>query len=175
VTGPEATHEGGQADRRPEDAQHLDEGPALRDARTIAERVAADEAAADAVRQAFPTDGLPTLDEPLPEGEDLEPGERVYAIHQRALVEEHRQVAGRTALPTGGTLYVTSRRIIHRTMAPGGRIEIPLESITEMETSLERLVLIQLHDGSDLAVEVDQPRLLRVQLAAAIAAQRAVA
>jgi hypothetical protein len=33
-------------------------------------------------------------------------------------------------------------------------------------------VLIRRRDGSDLAVEVDQPRLLRVQLAAAIAAVR---
>jgi hypothetical protein len=33
--------------------------------------------------------------------------------------------------------------------------------------SLERLLLLDLTDGSDLAFEVDQPRLLRVQLAAA--------
>jgi hypothetical protein len=42
-----------------------------------------------------------------------------------------------------------------------------------MGIGLERLVLIRLRGGSDMAIEVDQPRLLRVQLAAAIAAQRA--
>ncbi len=42
-----------------------------------------------------------------------------------------------------------------------------------MAVALERLLLIRRRDGSDLAVEVDQPRLLRVQLAAAVAAERA--
>jgi hypothetical protein len=51
--------------------------------------------------------------------------------------------------------------------------EVPLGEIDEMVVALERLVLIRLRDGSDLAVEVDQPRLLRVQIAAAVAAVRA--
>ena len=38
--------------------------------------------------------------------------------------------------------------------------------------ALERLLLLDLTDGSDLAIEVDQPRLLRVQLAAARANTR---
>ena len=38
--------------------------------------------------------------------------------------------------------------------------------------ALERLLLVDLADGSDLAFEIDQPRLLRVQLAAARAAAR---
>ena len=38
--------------------------------------------------------------------------------------------------------------------------------------ALERLLLLDLADGSDLAIEVDQPRLLRVQLAAARATAR---
>jgi hypothetical protein len=45
--------------------------------------------------------------------------------------------------------------------------EIPLDAIDESAVSLERLLLLDLTDGSDLAFEVDQPRLLRVQLAAA--------
>ena len=45
--------------------------------------------------------------------------------------------------------------------------------IDEMAVALERLLLIRLRDGSDLAIEVDQPRLLRVQLATALAASRA--
>jgi len=41
-----------------------------------------------------------------------------------------------------------------------------------MGVALERLLLLRLTDGTDLAVQVEAPRLLRVQLAAAIAALR---
>ena len=46
-----------------------------------------------------------------------------------------------------------------------------LTDIAESAVALERLLLLDLADGSDLAIEVDQPRLLRVQLAAARAAR----
>jgi hypothetical protein len=49
---------------------------------------------------------------------------------------------------------------------------VDLQQISDMAVSMERLLLIELTDGSDLAIEVDQPRLLRVQLAAARAAAR---
>jgi len=51
-------------------------------------------------------------------------------------------------------------------------LEVDLEHINDMAVAMERLLLIELDDGSDLAIEVDQPRLLRVQLAAARAAAR---
>jgi hypothetical protein len=41
-----------------------------------------------------------------------------------------------------------------------------------MAIALERLLLIRLTDGLDLALEVSHPRLLRVQIAAAKAAAR---
>ena len=50
--------------------------------------------------------------------------------------------------------------------------EVSLSAIQETAVSLERLLLLDLTDGSDLAIEVDQPRLLRVQLAAARANAR---
>ncbi len=69
----------------------------------------------------------------------------------------------------GGDLYLTSRRMVH--VGESSR-EINLVAIQESAVSLERLLLLDLTDGSDLAIEVDQPRLLRVQLAAARANAR---
>jgi hypothetical protein len=71
--------------------------------------------------------------------------------------------------PLGGTLHLTSRRLIH----VGEQVtEVPLTTIEEMALALERLLLIRLNDGLDLALEVSHPRLLRVQIAAAKAAAR---
>jgi hypothetical protein len=50
--------------------------------------------------------------------------------------------------------------------------EVRLDMIADMAVALERLLLIELADGSDLAIEVDGPRLLRVQVSAARAARR---
>jgi hypothetical protein len=74
-----------------------------------------------------------------------------------------------SSVPSGGTLYLTSRRLVH--LGPEVR-EVDLTAIDEIGVVLERLLLVDLADGSDLAIEVDQPRVLRVQLAAARAAAR---
>jgi hypothetical protein len=73
------------------------------------------------------------------------------------------------ALLKGGTLYLTSQRLLHKGQSVR---EVELADITETGVALERLLLVDLADGSDLAIEIDQPRLLRVQLAAARAAAR---
>jgi hypothetical protein len=132
---------------------------ALRDAALIAERVSADEQAADAERARLVDGELPDLGPELGGALALTDGERVHAIRHAAILEE-----GEHAPPLGGSLYLTSRRLVH----VGESIrEIPLDAIDESAVSLERLLLLDLTDGSDLAFEVDQPRLLRVQLAAA--------
>jgi hypothetical protein len=94
----------------------------------------------------------------------LTDGELVHAIRYAALLEE-----GENAMPTGGSLYLTSRRLVH---VGNASREIGLDDIEESAVALERLLLLDLTDGSDLAIEVDQPRLLRVQLAAARASVR---
>jgi hypothetical protein len=94
----------------------------------------------------------------------LRPDELVHAIRHTALLED-----GQRPHPEGGTLYLTSRRLVHAGLELR---EINLVDITETAVALERLLLVDLADGSDLAIEVDQPRLLRVQLAAARAAAR---
>jgi len=136
---------------------------ALRDAHAIAERVSADEVAADAERTRLSTEPLPHLGA-VQERAGLRPGENVHAIREVALLED-----GAGTLPQGGTLYLTSERLVHA----GQRLrEVALDQIVETSVALERLLLIDLADGSDLAIEVDQPRLLRVQLAAARVAAR---
>ena len=137
---------------------------ALRDAGAIAERVAADEAAADSERERLTREPLPNLADGIESRVRLRPGEVVHAIRQAALLED-----GQGQLPQGGILYLTSRRIVHAAQEVR---EILLADIAETAVSLERLLLIDLADGSDLAIEVDQPRLLRAQLAAARVAAR---
>jgi hypothetical protein len=132
---------------------------ALRDAGAIAERVAADERAADEERQRLVGEPLPVIgarDLPF----DLQRGELLHAERHAALLERARQ-----GTPSGGMLYLTSLRMVH---VGSTRIEeVPLERISDMAVSMERLLLIELRDGTDLAIEVDRPRLLRVQVAAA--------
>lgn len=144
------------------------EGAAVRDAQTIAKRIAEDEAAADEARQAYQAGGLPAIEPDASAGPILEPGEILHAVRASALLEEAALTDG-AGLPRGGTLYLTSERVIH---TGAESTELALAAIEEMVVALERLVLIRLRNGKDLALEVDQPRLLRVQLAAAVAAMR---
>ena len=137
---------------------------ALRDAAAIAQRVSADEEAADAERARLVDSELPDLSSLVDGALQLTDGELVHAIRHAALLEE-----GDAPTPRGGELYLTSRRMVH--VGEASR-EISLDAIQESAVSLERLLLLDLTDGSDLAIEVDQPRLLRVQLAAARANAR---
>jgi hypothetical protein len=166
MTGPEAPgSRQAPADRSTEAAPSTVESAALRDAASIAARVAEDEAAADEERQRLLQQLLPVLDAPIDRVIQLGADERLHAERRAALLERRQ---GGT--PSGGTLYLTSERLLH---VSSERIEeIPLSGITEMAVGMERLLLIELADGSDLAIEVDRPRLLRVQVAAARGALR---
>jgi hypothetical protein len=158
-------------DSAPAHASLTTGGPAVRDAESIAARIATDEAAADAARDEYAAHGMPAI-EPVP-GFAVVAGadERLHAVRNNAILER-APTDGDSAVLRGGTVYLTSSRLLH---VGGETTEVPLTAIEEMVVALERLVLIRLRDGSDLAVEVDQPRLLRVQIAAAMAAARAAA
>jgi hypothetical protein len=131
-----------------------DEGPALRDARFVAARIAEDEAQADEARDRFQTTGLPTVQADPRVAPLLQPDETVHAVHASAMLEMGTTGAnGRH--PVGGTLLLTSRRLIH----VGEQVtDVPLTTIEEMSIALERLLLIRLNDGLDLALEVSHPR-----------------
>lgn len=149
----------------PSAASATAEAAALRDAQLIAARVAEDEQAADAERERLASEPLPTVDAAAEMVVQLRPGELLHA-ERRAAVMERRQ----EGQLSGGILYLTSQRLVH---AGNERVEeIPLENIADMAVAMERLLLIELTDGSDLALEVDRPRLLRVQVSAARAAMR---
>jgi hypothetical protein len=154
-----------QSDRTAGARPSAAEPASLRDAEVIAARVAADEMAADAERDRLTREPLPVLKASPRIGFQLAAGERLHAERHAALLER-----GKAGHPSGGTLYVTSQRLVH----VGGEAveEFALDAITEMAVALERLLLIELADGSDLAIEVDRPRLLRVQVSAARAALR---
>lgn len=169
VSGPEPlVPEPERPDHSSGAALTTDDGPALRDARSIAARIAEDEVQADEARERYQADGLPIM-----EADDrltplLQPDEIPHAMHASAMLEMGT-TGGNGRHPVGGTLYLTSRRLIHL----GEQVaEVPLASIEEMAVALGRLLLIRLQDGLDLALEVAHPRLLRVQIAAAKAAAR---
>ena len=144
------------------------ESAALRDARAIAARVAEDEAASDDARHRYQTDGLPVIE---PDAGFLPlalPGEVLHASRENALLERTLVGAPRP-LPEAGTLYLTSGRLLH---VGAEATSIPLGEIEEMAVALERLLLVRLRDGTHLAIDTDQPRFLRVQIAAALVATR---
>ena len=67
-----------------------------------------------------------------------------------------------------GTFYLTSQRLMllgHTTL------EVELDEIDELALAGERL-LITLTDGTGLSIDASRPRLMRVQIAAALAAGR---
>jgi hypothetical protein len=145
------------------------EGPAVRDAESIRARISADEAAADAARDLFAANGVPAIEPDTGFARVARSGEKLHTIRYNAILE--RAPTDDTAPKLrGGTLFLTPTRLLH---VGKKTTEVLLAEIDEMVVALERLVLIRLRDGSDMAVEVDQPRLLRVQIAAAIAAARA--
>lgn len=151
-----------ERDRDPS-AHHVDasteEGPALRDAATAVERAAADEAAADAARDAFLVSPVPTLEADESISPHLLPDEKVHGLRRHAIL---RAPGDDRALGYGGSLYLTSRRLIHL-----GQVIVTLRLTDIVETSIagERL-LLTLQDGEGLALDLDRPRLLRASMAA---------
>jgi hypothetical protein len=169
MTGPEPLRpEPARPDPASGAALTTDEGPALRDARSIAARIADDETQAHEARLRYQAQGLPQLEvddrlAPLRREDEI-----VHAIHPGAMLE-HGSSGNNGAHLVGGTLYVTSQRLVHLAEEP---TEVALDDVEEMAIALERLLLIRLRGELDLAIDVAHPRLLRVQIAAAKAAAR---
>ena len=142
-----------------------EEGPALRDATATASRIEADEAAALEVRDRLHAASLPTIAPDGVVGQHLADGELVYGLRSRAIL---KAPGDDRALGYGGSLYLTSRRLLHI-----GQVTVNVQLTDIVETSLagERL-LITLSDGEGLVLDVDRPRQLRAQIAAAIRGMR---
>jgi len=163
-------HECTSARRRATDGgvarQALESAPALRDADAILARAADDEAAALEARERYRDREMEPLEPDARIAELLIPGEEVLAVRRAALLDRREPPLG--AYYPGyrglaGDLYVTSARLVHvgRTV-----LELDLDAIREAAVSAERLLLI-LGGGAGITLEVDRPRLLRVEIAVA--------
>jgi hypothetical protein len=128
----------------------------------ILERVRADEAAADRARECYRRDGMPVLEPDQTILPHLLEGERLLAVHAPARLEYHSPRADDRS--AAGTLYLTSERLIH---LGTHAVAVHLLDIDEVGVTLDRLLLLTLDGGGGAVIEVDQPRLLRVQISTA--------
>ena len=123
-----------------------------------------DEEAAGQARDRYRTSGLAPLTADQGLAELLRPGERVFALHGDVTARCRPLDAGSVDAATAvGTLLLTSARIV---VAGTGVVDVDLEDIEEAVISGDRLLLVLRH-GTGLSLELAQPRLLRVQVAAA--------
>jgi hypothetical protein len=146
-------------------AESTEEGPALRDASAAAERAARDEAEAADARDRFRDAPMPAVQpDKVIEGQ-LGQGEALHSVRRSAILSVP---GGDRSLGYGGTLYLTSRRLVHL-----GQVMMTVQLTDIMETSLagERL-LLALRNGEGMAFDLDRPRLLRAEIAAAMRAVR---
>jgi hypothetical protein len=143
-----------QADIEPAEA----DSPALRDAAVLLARTEADEAAAAAARAHYETDGLPTLGVEDDLAQELRGDEVLHARRSSAMLN---RLDGAGTLPGyAGTLYLTSRRLIHIGQVT---FAVPLTQIQEVSIVGERL-LLTLSSGEGVSLDVAEPRLLRVMI-----------
>lgn len=142
-----------------------EEGPALRDAADAVGRIEADEAAALELRDRLRAAPLPTLGADDRIGPHLADGELVHDLRSSAIL---RAPGDDRALGYGGTLYLTSRRLVHIGQVT---VNVQLRDIIETALAGERL-LITLRDAEGFTLEVDRPRVLRTEIAAATRAAR---
>ena len=145
------------------------DAPAIRDASAILARAQADEAAADQARETYRTQPLPALEPDAAIAPVLGLDERVVAVRRSVQLDRRQPIPGSDApLGLAGDLYLTSRRL-----ALVGRVMVSLDlaDIEEVGLSGERL-LLALRDGQGISLVVEQPRLLRVEVATARARAR---
>ena len=134
------------------------DSPALRDAAILLARTEADEAAAAAARAHYETEGLPTLGVEDDLAQELRGDEAVHARRSSAMLN---RLDGAGTLPGyAGTLYLTSRRLIHIGQVT---FAVPLTQIEEVSIVGERL-LLTLSSGEGVSLDVAEPRLLRVMI-----------
>jgi hypothetical protein len=131
--------------------------------------VDADEAEATKARRRYRSERMPAMGpdpaiEPL-----LAPGEVVLAVYRRTGFERRPASEGKAGRGRGD-LYLTSARLVLLVPLELRVIEICLDQIQEAMVSANQLLLV-LHDGAGISLEVDRPLLLRVELATARAAR----
>lgn len=139
----------------------------VRDATEILARALDDERAAVEARDRLRQQGLPTVEVEGAVIELLAPGEAVVAVRSSVLVERH--APGEPEQIIAGPLYLTTHRFL---LLGRETLSVAVEEIRELAVAGERL-LITLADHSGLSVDTSGPRVLRVEVAALLAAARA--
>jgi hypothetical protein len=147
-------------------ATGLDLGPGIRDAEAILERAREDERAAFDARARYRNEGLPAIEPDDEIAASLRPDESVVVVRPSSVVSRHPRGDGIEDF--AGRLYLTSRRLV---LLGQTTLEVDLREIDELALAGERL-LVTLNDGAGLSIDATQPRLLRVQIAAALNAGR---
>ena len=92
--------------------------------------------------------------------------ESVVVVRPSSVISRHPRGDGIEDF--AGRLYLTSRRLL---LMGQTTLEVDLREIDELALAGERL-LVTLNDGTGLSIDAIQPRLLRVQIAAALNAGR---
>lgn len=128
-----------------------------------------DEVDATAARARYRAEGIAPVAPDSRIEHILAPGESLLAVHA-ATVADSRASANGSAGGVGaiGDLYLTSARLV---FAGGVLVAYALGDIEEAVIAGEDVLLV-MRDGVGLRVAVGEPRLLRVQIAAARAARR---
>lgn len=139
--------------------------PAVRDAEDILRRTQDDEREAIEARASYRTNGLPRIEVDAAILARLRDDERVVDVRPSAVVNRHRPDE---SLELPGRLYLTTRRLMLVGREP---LDVELYDIDELALAGERL-LVTLRDATGLSIDASRPRLLRVQIAAALAAAR---
>lgn len=123
-----------------------------------------DEAAASRARAHYRREGMAALETDTGIAPLLEPGERIFATHRPARIRHRISPAGAGDPPAAeGDLYLTSARLV---LVGPTVIAVDLEEIEEAVLAGDTLLLVLRH-GVGLALAVERPHLLRVQIAAA--------
>jgi hypothetical protein len=112
---------------------------------------------------------MPALEPDARIGPLLVSGERVLAVRRSAIVDRREPVLGSDE-PSGltGDLYLTSRSLV---LVGRHTLAFDLDEIEEALLAGDQLLLV-MGGGRGAALRVDQPRLLRVEIAAARLAAR---
>ena len=144
----------------------LDVGAGIRDAEDILERTREDERQAFEARSLYRTEGLPAIEPDAAIAEHIRADETVVSVRPSSVVSWH--LPGDGTDDYAGRLYLTSQRLV---LLGHTDVEIELDRIEELALAGERL-LVTLTDRTGLSIDADRPRLLRVQIAAALTAGR---
>jgi hypothetical protein len=127
-----------------------------------------DEEAAREARDRYRESGIPALKADELVGRHLDVDERVLGVRAEATMARIDETS-KAAVRDDGPLYITDRRLLHLGQRASS---IPLSEIDELAMADNR-ILVTLAGARGVMLDVDEPRQLRVLIAAAKSASRA--